>query len=61
MKKLEEEKLRLQKDIQERRAEFESKAKQIIAGLAGKEKKEIKAALIEAKIPKLIIYQLLPT
>ncbi|MBS3138055.1 50S ribosomal protein L11 [Candidatus Woesearchaeota archaeon] len=60
LKKLEEEKLRLQKDIQERRAEFESKAKQIIAGLAGKEKKEIKAALIEAKIPKLIIDELLP-
>ncbi len=60
LKKLEEEKVRLQREIQERRAEFESKAKQIIASLAGKEKKEIKAALTEAKIPKLIIDELMP-
>ncbi len=60
LKQLEEEKKRLQEEITKRRAELEALAKKIIAELAGKPRGEIKAKLIEAKIPALLIDELLP-
>lgn len=59
-KKLEEEKKKLAEEIEKRRAEFEKTAKEIIAGMAGRERGEIKAKLHEAKIPDKIIQELLP-
>ena len=44
-----------------RRDEFISKAKAIIASLTGKARGEIKAKLVQAGIPQLIIEELLPT
>jgi large subunit ribosomal protein L11 len=60
LKQLEEEKKRLQEEITKRRAELEALAKKIIAEMAGKPRGEIKAKLIEAKIPTLLIDELLP-
>jgi large subunit ribosomal protein L11 len=60
LKKLEEERKRLQEDITKRRAELEALAKKIIAEMAGKPRGEIKAKLIEAKIPTLLIDEFLP-
>ncbi len=59
-KKLKEEKERLLKEIETRRAEFTAKAKEIMAQMEGKPKKEIKMKMIEAKIPKEIMDELLP-
>lgn len=59
-KALEEEKKRLQEEMEKRKAEFEAKAKSIVDGMAGKPRSEIKAALIEAGIPTLMIEALLP-
>jgi len=60
LKQLEEEKKRLQEEITKRRAELEALAKKIIAELTGKPRGEIKAKLVEAKIPTLLIEELLP-
>ncbi len=60
LKELEAEKKRLQEDITKRRAELEALAKKIIAELTGKPRGEIKAKLIEAKVPTLLIEELLP-
>ncbi len=60
LKQLEEEKKRLQEEITKRRAELEALAKKIIAELTGKPRGEIKAKLVEAKIPTLLIDELLP-
>lgn len=60
LKQLEEEKKRLQEEITKRRAELEALAKKIIAEMTGKPRGEIKAKLIEAKIPTLLIDELLP-
>ena len=60
LKVLEEEKKRLQEEMTKRRAELEVLAKKIIAELTGKPRGEIKAALIENKIPALLIEELLP-
>lgn len=60
LKKLEEEKKRLQEEITKRRAELEALAKKIIAEMTGKPRGEIKARLVEAKIPTLLIDELLP-
>jgi len=59
-KKLEEEKKKLAEEIEKRRAEFEKAAKEIIEGMAGKERGAIKAKLKEANIPDKIIKELLP-
>jgi len=59
-KKLEEEKKKLAEEIEKRRAEFEKQAKEIIAGMEGKEKGEIRGKLKEAKIPASIIDELMP-
>ena len=58
--KLEEEKKKLAEEIEKRRAEFEKTAKEIIAEMAGKERGEIKAKLVEANIPGTMIKELLP-
>ncbi len=60
LRALEEEKKRLQEEMTKRKTEFESKAKAIIEKLTGKPRGEIKAALIEAKIPAAMIEELLP-
>lgn len=60
LRELEEERKRLEEEIKARRAEFEAKAKQIINEMAGKPRGEIKAKLIEAKIPTKMIEELLP-
>lgn len=60
LKKLEEEKKKLQEDITKKRALYESQAKAIIAGMEGQPRGAIKAKLVEAKIPTAIIEELLP-
>ncbi len=60
IKKLEEEKKKLQEEITKRRAELEAIAKKIIAEMTGRPRGEIKAKLVEAKIPTLLIDELLP-
>tara|TARA_Y100000310_G_C20462930_1_gene706219 strand:- start:113 stop:877 length:765 start_codon:yes stop_codon:yes gene_type:complete len=60
LKHLEEEKKKLAKEIEERRAEFEKTAKDILASMEGKEKGDIKAKLKEANIPDAIIKELMP-
>jgi large subunit ribosomal protein L11 len=60
LKELEEEKKRLAAEIEERRQEFEEKAKEIISSMEGKERWEIKGKLTEAEIPTEIIEELLP-
>jgi len=60
LKQLDEERKKLQEDITKRRAELEALAKKIIAEFTGKPRGEIKAKLIEAKIPTLLIDELLP-
>ena len=60
LKQLEEEKKRLQEEMIKRKTEFEEKAKQIIASMAGKEKREIRKKLIEAEIPMIIVNELMP-
>ena len=60
LKALEEEKIRLKKEFEDKRIEYETKAKQIIGEMKGKERKEIEHKLKEAKIPDDIIKVLLP-
>jgi|ETN01SMinimDraft_4_1059930.scaffolds.fasta_scaffold30685_2 large subunit ribosomal protein L11 len=60
LKHLEEEKKKLAKEIEERRAEFEKTAKDILASMEGKDKGDIKAKLKEANIPDAIIKELMP-
>jgi len=59
-KKLEEEKKKLAEEIEKRRAEYEKLAKEIIEGMSGKERGEIRGKLKEAKIPAAIIDELMP-
>jgi large subunit ribosomal protein L11 len=60
LKALAEEKKRLQEEMVRRREEFLSKGKAILAGMQGKTKSEIKAAMVEAGIPTEIINELMP-
>ena len=60
LKELEEEKKRLAEEAEKRRAEFLAKANEIITAMEGKERGEIKAKLHEAKIPEVIIKEVLP-
>jgi large subunit ribosomal protein L11 len=60
LKQLDEERKRLQAEIEKRRTEFTTLAKSIIESMAGKARGLIKAKLVEAKIPALIIEELLP-
>lgn len=57
----EEEKLRLKQELENKRHEYENKAKQIIGEMKGKDNKEIEIKLKEANIPELIYKSLLPT
>lgn len=58
--RLAEEKLRLQGELEKRRAEFEVKAKSIITANAGKENRAIRKALVEGGIPQKIVDELAP-
>lgn len=58
MKELEEEKKRLAEELKERRAEYETKAKDIIAQMSGKPASAIKKKLAESMIPEQIINEL---
>lgn len=60
LKALEEEKKRLKEDIEKRRLEYESRAKDIIKALEGKPRGTIKTKLVEAGVPMEIINELLP-
>jgi large subunit ribosomal protein L11 len=60
LRALDEEKKKLQAEIEARKAEYEAKAKSIIAAMAGKARGEIKTKLVEAGIPVKLIEQLLP-
>lgn len=59
-KEVEEEQKALQEELKTKYAEFEATAKGIIAGLTGKSRDQMKAALIEAKIPSQIMESVLP-
>lgn len=60
LKEIEEQKKRLQEEITKRRVEFEATAKKIIESMAGSPRGAIKAKLLEAKIPTVLIEELLP-
>ncbi len=60
LQEIEAEKKRLQEELTKRRAEFEALAKSIIEQNAGQPRSAIKAKLIEAKIPTVLIEELLP-
>lgn len=60
LKKLAEEKKKLQEDLEKKRKEYEITAKDIISKMEGKSRGEIKTKLVEAKVPSVIIEELLP-
>jgi len=60
LKELEAKRQKLLADIEKRKAEFMATAKQIIESMAGQPRGSIKAKLVEAKIPTVIIEELLP-
>ncbi|MBW2985953.1 50S ribosomal protein L11 [Candidatus Woesearchaeota archaeon] len=60
LKKLAEEKKKLQEDLEKKRKVYEATAKDIIAKMEGKARGEIKTKLVEAKVPSVIIEELLP-
>lgn len=57
---LEEERKKLQHELATRRAEFEAKAKAIVASMEGKESRLVRAKLKEANLPDEIIRQFAP-
>ncbi|MBS3169774.1 50S ribosomal protein L11 [Candidatus Woesearchaeota archaeon] len=54
------EKVRLQKELEKQRAEFEVRAKELVKANEGKEPKKIRSALLEAGIPMKIVDELVP-
>ncbi len=60
LRQLEEEKIKMKQELEEKRQEYETTARQIIGEMKGKDKKEIEAKLKEAKIPPEIIKDVLP-
>lgn len=60
LRQLEEEKIKMKQELEEKRHEYETAAGQIIGEMKGKDKKEIEAKLKEAKIPPEIIKDMLP-
>lgn len=60
LKEIEDKKVKLLADIEKRKAEYMATAKQIIESMAGQPRGSIKAKLVEAKIPTVIIEELLP-
>lgn len=59
-KEIEEERARLQKELESKRAIFEAQAKKIVDENAGKEPHVIKKALEDAKLPDEIIHKFAP-
>ena len=59
-KALEEERKIMAKDLEEKRTQFETTAKNIISSMEGKSRSEKKAKLVEAGIPAQLIEELLP-
>lgn len=59
-KRLDEEREKLQKELGEKRAEFEVQAKAILQSMEKKDAKKIRAAMAEAGIPQTIIDELAP-
>ena len=59
-KHLQVEKVRLQKELERQRAEFEVRAKELVKANEGKEPKKIRSALLEAGIPMKIVDELVP-
>jgi len=60
LKAIEEKKQALAAEIEQRRAEFTATAKKIIEEMEGKARSQIKAKLVELKIPTILIDELLP-
>jgi large subunit ribosomal protein L11 len=60
LKALEEERKKLAAEMESRRAELEAKAKSIVESMKEKPRAEIKAKLLDAGIPILMINELLP-
>ncbi len=60
LKELETERKKLAEEMEKRKAEFMATAKAIIDSMPGKARGEIKAKLVEAGIPTLLINELLP-
>lgn len=60
LKKLAEEKKKLQEELEKKRKIYEATAKDIIAKMEGKSRSEIKTKLVDAKVPSVIIEELLP-
>ncbi len=60
LKELEQKRQQLLADIEKRKAELTAAAKQIIESMAGQPRGSIKAKLVEAKIPAVLIEELLP-
>ncbi len=60
LKELEEERIKMQKELEEKREEFLAKANEILQQMAGKERHEIIEAMNEAEIPTQIQQEVLP-
>lgn len=60
LKELEQERKKLAAEMEARKAEYTTTAKEIIESLAGKTRGEIKVKLVEAGIPTVMINELLP-
>ena len=60
LKVLEEERKKLQKELEEKRAQYEADAKKILETMSNKSRAEIKAKMVEAKIPSAVYNPLLP-
>lgn len=60
LKNLEEEKKRLAEEMEKQRSQFETKAKEILKEMKGKDRSAIKAKMQDAKIPPKMIEELLP-
>ena len=54
------EKVRLQKELEKQKAEYEVRAKELVKANEGKEPKKIRSALLEAGIPIKIVDELVP-
>ncbi len=60
LKHQQQEKVRLQKELEKQKAEFEVRAKELVKANEGKEPKKIRSALLEAGIPIKIVDELVP-
>ncbi|MBI2103140.1 50S ribosomal protein L11 [Candidatus Woesearchaeota archaeon] len=60
LKHQQEEKVRLQRELEKQKAEFEVRAKELVKANEGKEPKKIRSALLEAGIPMKIVDELVP-